>query len=96
MQKWDAVVKRICELNDKGVPVLVGTRSVLASEEVSRRLTEAAASAPGAERQPDRAGSVHRAAGRPARTDHGRDEHGRPRHRHQAGAQGRRSSAGCT
>jgi preprotein translocase subunit SecA len=39
-QKWDAVVERVCELNDKGVPVLVGTRSVLASEEVSKRLAE--------------------------------------------------------
>ncbi|MEM8874592.1 MAG: hypothetical protein AAGD32_10070 [Planctomycetota bacterium] len=37
-QKWDAVTKRICELNDKGVPVLVGTRSVWSSEEVSKRL----------------------------------------------------------
>ena len=36
--KWEAVVDRVCELNDRGVPVLVGTRSVLASEEVSRRL----------------------------------------------------------
>jgi preprotein translocase subunit SecA len=40
-QKWQAVVERVCELNDKGVPVLVGTRSVLASEEVSRRLASA-------------------------------------------------------
>ncbi len=39
-KKWDAVVDRICDLNDKGVPVLVGTRSVLASEEVSKRLAE--------------------------------------------------------
>jgi preprotein translocase subunit SecA len=37
-EKYDAVVTRVCELNDQGVPVLVGTRSVLASEEVSRRL----------------------------------------------------------
>jgi preprotein translocase subunit SecA len=37
-QKWEAVVDRICALNEKGVPVLVGTRSVLASEEVSKRL----------------------------------------------------------
>src|SRR4051794_6739827 len=37
-QKWDAVIERICELNDLGVPILVGTRSVLASEEVSKRL----------------------------------------------------------
>ena len=40
-QKFDAAVRRVCELNDKGVPVLVGTRSVLSSEEVSRRLTAA-------------------------------------------------------
>lgn len=37
-QKWEAVVSRVCELNDQGLPVLVGTRSVLASEEVSKRL----------------------------------------------------------
>jgi preprotein translocase subunit SecA len=37
-QKWEAVVQRVCEINDTGAPVLVGTRSVLASEEVSRRL----------------------------------------------------------
>ena len=40
-QKYDAAVKRVCDLNDKGVPVLVGTRSVASSEEVSRRLTAA-------------------------------------------------------
>ena len=40
-QKWEAVVQRVCELNDKGLPVLVGTRSVLASEEVSKRLKAA-------------------------------------------------------
>jgi preprotein translocase subunit SecA len=37
-QKWEAVVARVCEINQTGAPVLVGTRSVLASEEVSRRL----------------------------------------------------------
>jgi preprotein translocase subunit SecA len=37
-EKWDASVARVCELNDKGIPVLVGTRSVLASQEVARRL----------------------------------------------------------
>jgi len=40
-EKYEAVVKRVCELNEKGVPVLVGTRSVLSSEEISRRLTAA-------------------------------------------------------
>src|SRR3989440_1033011 len=37
-QKWEAVTQRIVELTETGVPVLVGTRSVLASQEVSRRL----------------------------------------------------------
>ncbi len=36
--KYQAVIERVCEINDTGAPVLVGTRSVLASEEVSRRL----------------------------------------------------------
>ena len=39
-QKWNGVCERIIELHHKGVPILVGTRSVLASEEVSNRLTE--------------------------------------------------------
>jgi preprotein translocase subunit SecA len=37
-EKWQAVVARVCELSEKGVPVLVGTRSVLSSQEVSIRL----------------------------------------------------------
>jgi preprotein translocase subunit SecA len=40
-QKWDAVIKRTLALHEKEVPVLIGTRSVLASEEVSKRLTAA-------------------------------------------------------
>jgi len=40
-QKWEAVIKRTLQLHEKGVPVLIGTRSVLASEEVSKRLTAA-------------------------------------------------------
>ena len=39
-EKFDAAVERVCDLNERGVPVLVGTRSVLASLEVSKRLTE--------------------------------------------------------
>jgi preprotein translocase subunit SecA len=38
-QKWEAVVKHAAELHAKGVPILIGTRSVWASEEVSRRLS---------------------------------------------------------
>jgi preprotein translocase subunit SecA len=40
-QKWDAVVRRVIEINETGAPVLIGTRSVLASQEVSRRLAAA-------------------------------------------------------
>jgi len=39
-EKWDAVVKRVCEINETGAPVLVGTRSVLASEELSQRFAK--------------------------------------------------------
>ncbi|MEL7238012.1 MAG: prepilin peptidase, partial [Planctomycetota bacterium] len=39
-KKWAAVAERVKELHDKGLPVLVGTRSVWSSEEVHRRLKE--------------------------------------------------------
>ena len=39
-EKWRAVVDRVRELTASGRPVLVGTRSVGASEELSRRLNE--------------------------------------------------------
>ncbi len=41
-EKWQAVVESVCEqAMQKGRPVLVGTRSVEASEELSQRLTQA-------------------------------------------------------
>ncbi|QOV87817.1 preprotein translocase subunit SecA [Humisphaera borealis] len=40
-EKFDAAVQRVIELNDKGLPVLVGTKTVWASEEVSKRLAAA-------------------------------------------------------
>ena len=39
--KWSAIVERVGHLHRKGCPVLVGTRSVAASEELSRRLAAA-------------------------------------------------------
>ncbi|MEO1639791.1 MAG: DEAD/DEAH box helicase, partial [Pseudomonadota bacterium] len=39
--KWDAVAKRTRALNKRGLPVLIGTRSVSASDEASKRLTDA-------------------------------------------------------
>lgn len=40
--KWQAVVERIAGLHHRGRPILVGTRSVAASEHLSRMLTSAA------------------------------------------------------
>jgi preprotein translocase subunit SecA len=40
-EKWRAVVARIAEVHAQGRPVLVGTRSVAASDHLSRLLTEA-------------------------------------------------------
>ncbi|MFN4242852.1 MAG: hypothetical protein ACK4PI_06395 [Tepidisphaerales bacterium] len=40
-EKWEAVVQRVREVNARGAPILLGTRSVWASEELSRRLTAA-------------------------------------------------------
>ncbi len=39
-EKWKAIVNRIAEMHRKGRPVLVGTRSVKASEHLSNLLTE--------------------------------------------------------
>jgi preprotein translocase subunit SecA len=39
--KWKAVIARIRELHDKGVPVLLGTRSVASSEAAGQRLAAA-------------------------------------------------------
>ena len=40
-QKWSAVVQRVGELHDQGRPVLIGVRSVVASEVLSRELDKA-------------------------------------------------------
>ncbi|MGQ9647142.1 MAG: preprotein translocase subunit SecA [Thermodesulfobacteriota bacterium] len=40
-QRWEAVVHRISEMHGKARPVLIGTRSVAASEHLSQRLTQA-------------------------------------------------------
>jgi len=40
-EKWNAVVERVKEVRDEGRPVLVGTRSVAASELLSAKLSEA-------------------------------------------------------
>ncbi|MCH1504307.1 MAG: hypothetical protein L7V86_12040 [Verrucomicrobiales bacterium] len=39
-EKWNAVVESICEIHETGRPILVGTRNVEASEQLSQRLLE--------------------------------------------------------
>ncbi len=39
--KWRAIVARVAQLNERGVPVLIGTRSVAASERASAELNAA-------------------------------------------------------
>ena len=40
MARWDAVAKAAATMSEAGRPVLIGTRSVAASEEIGRRLAE--------------------------------------------------------
>ena len=86
--KFAAIVQEIQRLHMRGQPVLVGTRSVKASERVSELLTNLGlehqvlnAVRHGEEAQISRAGGG-------GGTDHGGDEHGRPGHGHQAVARG--------
>ena len=79
--KWAAVRERCRALHARGVPVLIGTRSVAASEEVARAGRGGAAGGR-AQRQ---AGRRRGRAGRARRGDrqhHDRHQHGRARHRH--------------
>ena len=82
--KWGAVVEDIVERHEKGQPVLVGTIAV----ETSEYLVGAAHAARHPAQRPEREGARARGPDhhgrRPARRGHDRDEHGRPRRRHQA------------
>ena len=89
--KWDAVSREIIERHANGQPVLVGTVSVEVSELLSEDAEEGRHQAHGAQRQARvrRARGRDRRRGGPARRRHDRDEHGRPRRRHQARRQPR-------
>ncbi len=76
--------RRRRELLAAGRPVLIGTRSVETSKKLSAKLTAARHHAPGAQRRAERGRGRDRRAGRAAGRGDDRDEHGRPRHRHQA------------
>ena len=90
-EQFQAVADQIVEWNKKGVPVLVGTRSIEKSERLSALLAAAGDRAPDLERQEPRDRGPDRGAGRPEGPRDGRDQHGRPRHRHQARRRRRRA-----
>ena len=96
--KFDAVVAEDrSEMLAAGRPVLIGTRSVEESKKLSREADGGWASTHqvlNAEQNEDEAEIV--VAGRPAGHGDGGDEHGRPRHRHQARRRAWRRPAGCT
>ena len=77
-----------------GQPVLVGTRSVAASEHLSQLLAAAGLPHRVLNARQDADEAADRRAGRRARAHHGRHQHGRARHRHQARAPASRERGG--
>ena len=93
--KWRAVADDACAARARGQPVLVGTRSVEASEQVAAEFVRRGVDHVVAQCAAGRGRSADRQPGRRDRAHHRRDQHGRPRHRHQAlarGARGRRTA----
>ena len=90
-ERFQAVADQIVEWNKKGVPVLIGTRSIEKSERLERLARGRRHRAPDLERQEPRDRGPDHRTGRPARARDGRDQHGRARHRHQARRSGRAS-----
>ena len=95
-EKFQAVAKEIVTFNRRGVPVLIGTRSIEKSERLDRPADGREDRAPGAQRQEPRDRGPDRRAGGPARARDRGDQHGRARDRHQAGRRGSPSKAACT
>ena len=84
--KWKAVVDEITERHEKGQPILVGTISVEVSEMISDELKRQGIEHVVLNAKPEHAereGETIAQAGRVGRGDD-RDQHGRPRRRHQA------------
>ena len=85
--KWQAVVNEIAEIHGKGHPILVGTTSIEASEQLSERLKRRGRSCPGAERQESRKRGGHRGPGGSPGRGNGVHQHGWPGYRHYPGGQ---------
>jgi preprotein translocase subunit SecA len=82
-RRWAAVVERAAAMRADGRAVLIGTRSVAASELASQRLL--AAGLPHAVLNARQDAGEAAIIGRPgSRADHRRHQHGRPWHRHRA------------
>ena len=84
--KERAVVAEVIAAHATGRPVLVGTLTVEESARRGRRAWRGGRRLRGAEREERRSGSANHRRGRRARRGDDLDEHGRPRHRHQAGS----------
>ena len=84
--KWKAVVNEIDERNETGQPILVGTVSVEVSEMLSEQFKRRGIEHVVLNAKPEHAQQRGRDGrpGGPARLGHDRDQHGRPRRRHQA------------
>ena len=88
--KFAAVIEDIKERHEKGQPVLVGTIAVETSEYLSELLKRRGVPHNVLNaKEHERESEIIKDAG-PARPGHDRDEHGRPRRRHQARRGGRR------
>ena len=84
--KWKAVVNEIEERNESGQPILIGTISVEVSEMLSEQFKRRGIDHVVLNAKPEHAqreGETIAQAGRQGR-GHDRDQHGRPRRRHQA------------
>ena len=83
-EKYNAILKEIQEIHEKGRPILIGTESVEVSEKLSRifkqnKLEHTVLNAKNHAKEAE----IIADAGQTGR-HHGRHQHGRPRNRHQA------------
>ena len=83
-QKWDAVVRSASAAVRAGRAVLIGTRSVDASEHLAADARRGRAATGHPQCAAGSPGGRHRGGRRAAGAGHGGDQHGRPRHRHSA------------
>ena len=88
--KWSAVIERVTEIAAMGAPVLIGTRSVAASEHLSALCDAHGLAHVVLNASQGQQGGRYRRAGRAGRQGHDRHQHGGSRHRHQSDARSAR------